>query len=139
VSVLGGADEAMPERSCHTRSVSMMLERGLEPISRPLFMFSLLLIIAFLCANLHAVIQRIPSKNKVYLASSCNDEQKKLCGIVRLCGNCAVVKDRLIMCGIVREGFHRYGLNRHTTPTACAHFSRNRAALFGNRRRHCAG
>ena len=65
---------------------------GLEPIGRPFSAVSLLLIIAFLCANLPANIQAFPSYSKHYFASLCNCGQKKLCGNMRLCGNCAAGK-----------------------------------------------
>ncbi len=65
---------------------------GLEPIVASFLMYSLLLIIAFLCANLPAKIRAFPSCCKLYFASLCNNRQKNLCGTVRLCGNCAVVK-----------------------------------------------
>jgi hypothetical protein len=55
-------------------------------------MFSLLLIFAFLCANLPAKIQAFPSYSKHYFASLGNNRQKNLCGIVRVCGNCAEVE-----------------------------------------------
>lgn len=64
---------------------------GLEPIEASVFVFSLMLIVAFLCANLHANIQAFPSYGKDYFASMGNFGQKNLCGIVRLCGNCAVI------------------------------------------------
>jgi hypothetical protein len=65
---------------------------GLEPIDASFLMFSSVLIIAFLCANLYAKIQALPSYCKHCFASLCNYGQKNLCGIVRLCGNCAAVK-----------------------------------------------
>ena len=65
-------------------------------------MFSLLLIIAFLCANLPAKIQAFPSYCKHCFATSGNNRQKNLCGIVRLCGNCAVTIPGVNLCGIVR-------------------------------------
>ena len=74
---------------------------GLEPIVASFLMYSLLLIIAFLCANLPAKIRVFPSCCKLYFAFLCNNGQEKLCGTVRLCGNCAAVK----YCAVTVRGF----------------------------------
>jgi hypothetical protein len=62
-------------------------------------MFSLLLIIAFRYAHLLAKIRAIPSYFKHYIASVCDKQQKNMCGIVRLCGNCAVKVSGRNLCG----------------------------------------
>ena len=77
----------------------MVRERGLEPISRPFFMFSSLLIFAFLCANLRTVIQTFPSQIKSYLASNGNNGQENLCGTVRVVRKVCENRHGLILCG----------------------------------------
>jgi hypothetical protein len=77
----------------------MVPATGLEPIEASFLVFSLLLIFAFLCANLHALIQAFPSYCKQFVASLGKFEQKKLCGIVRLCGNCAEANLVRNLCG----------------------------------------
>jgi hypothetical protein len=62
-------------------------------------MFSLLLIIAFRYSQLLAKIRAIPSYFKHYIASVCNKQQKNLCVVVRLCGNCAVKVSAHNLCG----------------------------------------
>ena len=69
---------------------------GLEPAKR---VFSSLLIIAFLCAILLTFIHGFPSYVNGYFAPRGRHGQKKLCGIVRLCGKCAVVGGGLNLCG----------------------------------------
>jgi hypothetical protein len=56
--------------------VKMVCDRGFEPISVGFFMFSLLLMFAFWCSDLHAKIQAFPSYSKGYSASLCNNGQK---------------------------------------------------------------
>ena len=82
----------------------MVPATGLEPIERPFSMFSLLLIFAFLCANLYVLIQDFPSYCKHYFASLGNNRQENLCGIVRLCGKCAAIGGGLNLCGICAGG-----------------------------------
>jgi hypothetical protein len=77
----------------------MVRDRGLEPPTTPFSIFSLLLIIALLCAHLPVTIRAIPSYFKHYIASAGNNQQKKLCGTVRLCGNCAVKISGHNLCG----------------------------------------
>jgi hypothetical protein len=67
-------------------SLKMVVAVGFEPTFR---VFSSLLIVAFLCANLPPKLQAFPSYSKHYFASLSNYRQKNLCGNVRLCGNCA--------------------------------------------------
>jgi hypothetical protein len=74
----------------------MVLAVGFEPTFR---VFSLLLIVAFLCAGLYALIQVFPSYSKHYFASIGNFGQENLCGNVLLCGNCADTGDGLNLCG----------------------------------------
>jgi hypothetical protein len=81
--------ELLPRRSLGDGGSGVVRDRGLEPIEALFFMFSSLIIFAFLCANLYSVIQAFPLHSKHFLASLCNYRQKNLCGIVRLCGNCA--------------------------------------------------
>jgi hypothetical protein len=62
---------------------------GFEPTFSAIFKVSLMLIFAFLCANLHTKLREFTSYFKDYFASLCIDGQKNVCGTVQLCGNCA--------------------------------------------------
>jgi hypothetical protein len=73
---------------------------GFEPIFGSSLVFSSLLIVAVLCGYLHAEIQDLSLHCKDFRASMSNYRQKNLCGIVRLCGNCAVTFRGHILCGI---------------------------------------
>ena len=83
---------AAGERRWTSTAYEMAPKVGLEPIEASLFVFPSLLIIAFLCGNLYALIRAFPSYSKDYFASLGNNRQKKLCVNVRLCGNCAAVE-----------------------------------------------
>jgi hypothetical protein len=98
------------------QALEMAPKVGLEPIEASFFMFSLLLIIAFLCANLYANIQAFPSYGKHYFASLCNNRQKNLCGTVRLCGNCAGVE---FCAGTVRARLRRVDVGRAGLGVGC--------------------
>jgi hypothetical protein len=63
---------------------------GLEPITIGFLLLSFLLMCAFLVSQLYANIWAFPSYCKHCFASFGKHGQKNLCGIVRLCGNCAV-------------------------------------------------
>jgi len=88
--------EGQPKKS-HSRFNSNPV--GRDPIETVFSMLSLLLIVAFLCANLPVKIQAFPSYCKYYFASSGNNRQENLCGLVRLCGKCAAAISSLILCG----------------------------------------
>jgi len=63
-------------------------------------------------ANLPTKIQAFPSYCMDYLHLVANNLQKNLCGIVRLCGNCAATISRLNVCGICAGGFPLAVTNR---------------------------
>ena len=73
---------------CQIKPIKKLVRlAGLEPAKG---LFSSLLIIAFLCAILLIFIHGFPSYVNGYFASKSTYGQKNLCGLVRLCGKCAM-------------------------------------------------
>ena len=93
--------------------------------------YSCLPLIADFRVYLQVLIRAFNSYFKHYSATNCNNRQKSLCGIVRLCGVCALADSGPNLCGIVRgRSFHRRAVETPRVGQMCA-----TAGLFCETRR----